>query len=382
MKFLHTSDWHIGRQLHNHSLLDDQRHVLQQIVQLAQEHQVDAVVVAGDIYDRSVPPASAVTLLNEVLEQLVLELGISVILIAGNHDGHERLGFAASHLKSAGLHIVGPLSNKIEPIVIPSEQGGACFYPLPYVEPATVREKLGVECKSHHDALAALLAQVKNHEAKGLAKVVISHCFVMGSEESDSERPLSLGGADQVSPSLFTPFDYVALGHLHGPQYRGAQHVRYSGSPLKYSFSEQHQSKSVTLVELHGPGQVEVKLLPLTPIRDVRIFEGFLDELLESGGGGASCDDYLMIRLLDKRAILDAMGKLRAVYPNVLHLERTGLLAANERLELKRDHLKKSEQAMFSDFYQQVVGEALTEAQVELISCTLEKLHREQQEGS
>ncbi|MFV7769771.1 exonuclease SbcCD subunit D [Shewanella marisflavi] len=374
MKFIHTSDWHIGRQLHNQSLLDDQRHVLSQIVSLAKTHEVDALIVAGDIYDRSVPPANAVALLDEVLNELIA-LGIKVIMIAGNHDGHERLGFAARQMQSSGLHIVGPLTAEISPIHLGSARGDAVFYPLPYAEPATVRQQLDCQVSTHEEAMAELLAQVHQDDSQGLPKVVIAHCFLDGGSESESERPLSIGGADKISPKLFEGFDYTALGHLHGPQYKGAEQIRYSGSILKYSFSEQHQNKSVTLVEL-VQGETSISLLPLEPLRDVRILEGALDELLAQGVNDPGREDYLMVRLLDKHAILDAMGKLRNVYPNVLHLERTGLMAANEQLAIASDHIKKGELEMFKDFFTQVSGEPMSEAQLELITQTLDELHK------
>ncbi|MGL6123739.1 MAG: exonuclease SbcCD subunit D [Shewanella sp.] len=378
MKFIHTSDWHIGRQLHNQSLLDDQAFVLEQIIALAAEHRVDAVIVAGDIYDRSIPPANAVALLDNVLNRLVHDLGLHVIMIAGNHDGHERLGFAAKHMASSGLHIVGPLSADIHPIRLSSSSGDVFFYPLPYAEPATVRHVLGCEASSHEMAMKVLLEQVRQHDSQGLPKVVIGHCFLDGGSESESERPLSIGGADNISPTLFTEFDYVALGHLHGPQYKGAEHVRYSGSMLKYSFSEQHQHKSVTLVELRPHAPVAISLLPLTSMRDVRIVEGELATLLAQGKTDAKRDDYLMVRLLDKHAILDAMGKLRAVYPNVLHLERTGLMAGQQQVALSRDHIKKGEMDMFGDFFSQVSGEPLTQAQQAVMDELLTKLHHEE----
>ncbi|WP_428611474.1 exonuclease SbcCD subunit D [Shewanella sp.] len=374
MKFIHTSDWHIGRQLHNQSLLDDQRHVLSQIVSLAKTHEVDALIVAGDIYDRSVPPANAVALLDEVLNELIA-LGIKVIMIAGNHDGHERLGFAARQMQSSGLHIVGPLTAEISPIHLGSASGDAVFYPLPYAEPATVRLQLDCQVSTHEEAMAELLTQVHQDDSQGLPKVVIAHCFLDGGSESESERPLSIGGADKISPKLFEGFDYTALGHLHGPQYKGAEQIRYSGSILKYSFSEQHQNKSVTLVEL-VQGETSISLLPLEPLRDVRILEGALDELLAQGVKDPGREDYLMVRLLDKHAILDAMGKLRNVYPNVLHLERTGLMAANEQLAIASDHIKKGELEMFKDFFTQVSGEPMSEAQLELITQTLDELHK------
>jgi len=383
MRFIHTSDWHIGRQLHNQSLLEDQAYVLDQIVTLAQEHAVDAVIIAGDIYDRSIPPASAVALLDAVLNRLITELGVQVLMIAGNHDGHERLGFAAKQMAASGLHIIGPLQADLTPIRLASPSGDAYFYPLPYAEPATVRQVFeadakGLSVSSHEEAMALLLEQVHSHDSQGLPKVVVSHCFLDGGSESESERPLSIGGADKISPRLFSEFDYVALGHLHGPQYKGSEHVRYSGSILKYSFSEQHQHKSVTLVDVAAQTPAQIQLLPLTALRDVRIIEGELAHLLDLGITDAKREDYLMVRLLDKHAILDAMGKLRSVYPNVLHLERTGLMAGEQAVALNRDHIKKGEMAMFRDFFSQVSGEALSDAQQAVMDEILTKLHRDE----
>ncbi|WP_411991563.1 exonuclease SbcCD subunit D [Agarivorans sp. DSG3-1] len=373
MKFLHTSDWHLGRQLHNQSLLEDQAFVLEQIVSLAKQHDVDALIVAGDIFDRSVPPSQAVALLDEVLHQLVNELGISVIMIAGNHDGAQRLAFASRHMQN--LHIVGPLKNQIKPIMIKSKTGeNTAFYGLPYAEPATVREVFDCEVSSHQQAMQVLLKQVSEQDSQTANKVVIAHCFLDGGDESESERPLSIGGADKISPNLFTSFSYAALGHLHGPQYKGDSHVRYSGSPLKYSFSEQHQNKSITLVELNGD-DYQFELLPLNPLRDVRIIEGMLDDVISAGATDTNNNDYLMVRLLDKSAILDAMGKLRNVYPNVLHLERTGLMAENQQLALHREHVQKGEYDMFSDFFSQVSGESLSDEQQSLLKATIESLH-------
>lgn len=383
MRFIHTSDWHIGRQLHNQSLLEDQAYVLDQIVILAEQHSVDAVIIAGDIYDRSIPPASAVALLDEVLNRLITELGLQVLMIAGNHDGHERLGFAAKQMAESGLHIIGPLQADLTPIRFTSPSGDAYFYPLPYAEPATVRQVFeadakGLSVSSHEEAMALLLEQVRSHDSQGLPKVVVSHCFLDGGSESESERPLSIGGADKISPRLFSEFDYVALGHLHGPQYKGSEHVRYSGSILKYSFSEQHQHKSVTLVDIAAQTPAQIQLLPLTALRDVRIIEGELAHLLDLGKTDAKREDYLMVRLLDKHAILDAMGKLRSVYPNVLHLERTGLMAGEQAVALNRDHIKKGEMAMFRDFFSQVSGEELSDAQQTVMDEILTKLHRDE----
>lgn len=379
MKFIHTSDWHIGRQLHNQSLIDDQRHVLAQILALAEEHAVDAMIIAGDIYDRSIPPANAVALLDDVVNKLVNEMKIPVIMIAGNHDGHERLGFASRQMSDSGLHIIGPLHNALSPITLKGRSGGAAFYGLPYADPAMVRQVFDCEVSSHEQAMEVLLEQVHGHDSQGLPKVVIGHCFLDGGSESESERPLSIGGADKISPTLFTPFNYTALGHLHGPQYKGEEQIRYSGSILKYSFSEQHQKKSVTLVEFDDQGKAQIALLPLTAKRDVRIVEGELSVLLESGKTDLNRDDYLMVRLLDKHAILDAMGKLRSVYPNVLHLERTGLMSDNGQLEIRRDHIKKGELDMFTEFFAQVSGESMNESQQQAMVQAIDELHKGEQ---
>ncbi|WP_220718199.1 exonuclease SbcCD subunit D [Agarivorans litoreus] len=376
MKFLHTSDWHLGRQLHNQSLLEDQEYVLEQIIQIAQQQQVDALIVAGDVFDRSVPPSNAVKLLDDTLDKLVNQLNIPVILIAGNHDGAQRLAFASRQMRESGLYISGTLGQQVLAIKLPAKDGeSVVFYPLPYAEPATVREVFECQATTHQEAMQVLLEQVKQHDSKGLKKVVIAHCFLDGGDESESERPLSIGGADKISPKLFSGFEYVALGHLHGPQYKGSQQIRYSGSPLKYSFSEQHQAKSVTLVELTEDDS-NIELIALNAKRDVRIIEGYLDDLLASGSTDSQRDDYLMVRLLDKSAILDAMGKLREVYPNVLHLERTGLMANTDKLELNREHIKKGEYDMFTDFFAQVSGDELSAEQQALLKQTIDQLHR------
>lgn len=378
MRILHTSDWHLGRQFHNVSLLDDQRLALAQIIEIVRNRQIDVVVVAGDIYDRSVPPAAAVELLDDTVHRICHELQVPLILLSGNHDGPQRLAFASRQLAGAGLHVAGPLWSVPQPIVLNGDTGEVAFYPIPYADPATVRHVHGIEIASHDEAMAHLLAQVGHDNGPTRPSVVIAHCFLAGGEVSESERPLSIGGADQVSPEHFRPFSYAALGHLHGPQFRGAPHIRYSGSPLKYSFSEERQRKSVTLVELDAAGQARIEQIPLAPRHDMRTLEGTLDELLAAGKDDPHRDDYLLVRLTDTHAILDVMSKLREVYPNVLHLERPGLMARSDGLEASRDRLKKGEMAMFEDFFDQITGEALSPEQTEIVAGTLDALHREE----
>ena len=383
MRMLHTSDWHIGRQFHNVSLLDDQRHVLNQIVELIEARQVDVVLVAGDIYDRSVPPAQAVELLDEVLDRICRQLSVPVIMISGNHDSPERLGFGSRQLTDAGLHIVGPLEKMLSPVLLQGKlsTAGAVFYGIPYADPAMVRDRFNVEVSSHDQAMAFLCEKVREHHQAGVSAhcpcVVLSHCFIDGGESCESERPLSIGGADRVSAEHFKSFAYTALGHLHGRQYKGAESIRYSGSILKYSFSEQNQHKSVVLVDMDAQGGCEIEQLSLTPLRDMRILEGELDALLAAGREDPNREDYLLVRLSDKHAILDVMGKLREVYPNVLHLERPGLMADGELQAARREQLKKGEMSMFRDFFQQVSGDTLDSEQNEWVEQLLESIHRQ-----
>lgn len=375
MKFIHTSDWHIGRQFHNVSLLEDQRHVLNQLIEHIEQEAVDAVVIAGDIYDRSVPPAAAVELLDDVLNKICAELGVPVLLIPGNHDSAERLRFASRQLRQAGVHIFGELSQTNQPVTIRGTSIDINFYGIPYNDPESVRNHFGVSVSTHDEAHRYLVEQIISNKSDDSVNILISHCFIDGWDESDSERPLSIGGADRISYEAFTAFDYVALGHLHSPQHKGEQHIRYSGSILKYSFSEQNQRKGVTLVEMAFDGMKSATHLPLHPLRDMRVLEGELNTLLEQGKTDPHNEDYLLVRLTDKHALLDPMGKLRQVYPNVLHIEKPGMLDMSDQ-PINRDKLKRGELDMFRDFFAQVHGQALTPEQDQAIRTTIAEIHK------
>ncbi|HID45844.1 MAG TPA: exonuclease SbcCD subunit D [Chromatiaceae bacterium] len=372
MRFLHTSDWHLGRQFHNISLLEDQRHVLDQLVDIVRDRHVDAVLVSGDVYDRSVPPAGAVSLLDDVIHRINTKLGVPMLFIAGNHDSAERLGFGARALARNGIHIMGQPGHEPASVVLADDTGEVVFIGVPYADPVTVRHHLGVDVHSHEEAMTALLAQVQKI---GRRSVVLAHCFVDGGVESESERPLSVGGVDRVPASLFERFDYAALGHLHAPQSRQWPHVRYSGSLLKYSFSEEKQHKSVTLVDMDAQGRCEIEKIPLQPRHDMRILEGYFDELLERGRRDSGREDYLLIRLLDTHAIHEPMNRLRDVYPNVLHLERPGLLRSGERRETGRERLAVGELPLFRDFYRQMTGDELQPEAQKLVAGILDGLH-------
>jgi exonuclease SbcD len=380
MKFIHTSDWHIGRQFHNVSLLDDQRHVLDQLVMYIEREAVDALVIAGDIYDRSVPPSKAVELLDEFISKICSDMKVPVIMIPGNHDSAERLRFGSRQLSLSGLHILGDLRKVTEPVILPCESGEVAFYGIPYNVPETVRNLFTADVSSYDEAHTYLVDQIKRVKRDDIPSVLISHCFLDGAEESESERPLSVGGADRVSYGPCTDFDYVALGHLHSPQYKGEEHIRYCGSILKYSFSEQNQKKGITLVEMNTKGLVGSKHLPLVPLRDMRIVEDEMQLILEQSKVDPNADDYLLVRLTDRHAILDAMNKLRSVYPNVLHLEKPGMLETGEQ-QMRRETLKRGELEMFRDFFLQITGQTINEEQDEAVQQAIIELNKQEAEA-
>ncbi|ELO1812239.1 exonuclease SbcCD subunit D [Vibrio fluvialis] len=379
MKFLHTSDWHLGRQFHNVSLLEDQRYVLKQLIDYLKNNAVDAVIVAGDVYDRSVPPTVAIELLDEVVSSICTDLNIPMIMIPGNHDGAKRLGFAAKQMKGAGLHIISDFEQMMTPVVLKSEQAGdVAFYGMPYNDPEQVRHHYQNSVTTHDEAHQFLCECIKAQRDTSQRHVLISHCFVDGAMESDSERPLSIGGSDRVNHEHFADFDYVALGHLHQPQKKGEEHIRYSGSLMKYSFSEQYQKKGMTLVELNDAGFVAAEHIPLSAPHDMRIIEGELDQLLEQGKTDPSAHDYLLVRLHDKHAILDPMEKLRKVYPNVLHLEKPGMLIGVDQ-EMGRARLARGEMDMFRDFFLEAKQEPLSEQQESAMAEVIQSLKQAEQ---
>ncbi|MGR5196034.1 exonuclease SbcCD subunit D [Vibrio rotiferianus] len=377
MKFIHTSDWHLGRQFHNVSLLDDQQAVLDQLIQYIENNPVDAVVVAGDIYDRSVPPTIAIELLNKVVKRICGELNTPMILISGNHDGAERLGFGSEQMKNAGLHIISNFEDMLTPVVIETESAGqVAFYGMPYNDPEQVRFAYQEPVSTHDQAHKLLAEKITEQFQLEQRNVLVSHCFVDGAIESESERPLSIGGSDRVSHEHFLNFDYVALGHLHQPQKKGEEYIRYSGSLMKYSFGEQNQKKGFTLVEIDQNGFVSAEHVDLAAPHEMRIVEGELEQVIEQGKTDPKNEDYLLVRLMDKHAILNPMEKLRAVYPNVLHLEKPGMLIGVEQ-EMAQAKLARSEIEMFRDFFTEAQDGQLSQEQDQAISDIIKQLSQQ-----
>ncbi|HCE1878320.1 exonuclease SbcCD subunit D [Vibrio parahaemolyticus] len=374
MKFIHTSDWHLGRQFHNVSLLEDQLAVLEQLIQYIENNPVDAVIVAGDVYDRSVPPTIAIELLNRVVKRICGELNTPMILISGNHDGAERLGFGSEQMKRSGLHIISNFEDILTPVVIETKAAGhVAFYGMPYNDPEQVRYVYKEPVSTHDEAHKLLAEKITEQFQSEYRNILISHCFVDGAIESESERPLSIGGSDRVSHEHFLNFDYVALGHLHQPQKKGEEYIRYSGSLMKYSFGEQNQKKGFTLVEIGKDGFIGAEHIELTAPHEMRIVEGELEQILEWGKTDPKNEDYLLVRLMDKHAILNPMEKLRTVYPNVLHLEKPGMLIGVEQ-EMAQAKLARSEIDMFKDFFAEAQDSELSNEQEQAISNIIKQL--------
>ncbi|EHH2566785.1 TPA: exonuclease SbcCD subunit D [Vibrio parahaemolyticus] len=377
MKFIHTSDWHLGRQFHNVSLLEDQQAVLEQLIQYIENNPVDAVIVAGDVYDRSVPPTIAIELLNRVVKRICGELNTPMILISGNHDGAERLGFGSEQMKRSGLHIISNFEDMLTPVVIETKAAGhVAFYGMPYNDPEQVRYVYKEPVSTHDEAHKLIAEKITEQFQSEHRNILISHCFVDGAIESESERPLSIGGSDRVSHEHFLNFDYVALGHLHQPQKKGEEYIRYSGSLMKYSFGEQNQKKGFTLVEIGKDGFIGAEHIELTAPHEMRIVEGELEQILEWGKTDPKNEDYLLVRLMDKHAILNPMEKLRTVYPNVLHLEKPGMLIGVEQ-EMAQAKLARSEIDMFKDFFAEAQNSELSNEQEQAISDIIKQLSQQ-----
>ncbi|MEP6851265.1 MAG: exonuclease SbcCD subunit D C-terminal domain-containing protein [bacterium] len=325
MRLLHTSDWHLGRSLHAEPRLPAQRTFLTWLVNTAVERQADAVIVAGDVYDRAVPPVDAVRLLDEVLAALAAA-HVPVLLISGNHDSAVRLGFAAALSEAAGVHLRTSVADLARPVVLHDEHGPVALYGLPYLLPDAVMDELGVQERSHAGVLGAAVAAVRaDARARGVARVVVAaHAFVTGAQPCESERDIRVGGIGDAPAAVFAGVDYVALGHLHGAQQVGRSgRVRYSGSPLAFSFSERHHRKSVTLVELGGDGSVTTEAIAVPTERPLREVRGRLDELVARAQSDLAdvAEAFVKVVLTDSVRPTSPMERLRAVWPHTLLLE-------------------------------------------------------------
>ncbi len=331
MRLLHTSDWHVGRSLHGTDLLAEQEAVLSGLADLVRAERVDVVLVAGDVYDRAVPSADATGVLDRVLSRL-RAAGATVVLTPGNHDSARRLGFAAGLLAVSGVHVRATTASLDEPVLLADEHGDVAVYGLPFLEPEVARHELGGDlARSHQAVLSAAMDKVRAdlYFRPGARSVVLAHAFVQGGLPSESERDIAVGGVDVVSSAVFHGVDYVALGHLHRPQ-TVSPRLRYSGSPLPYSFGEAGQTKQVWLVDLDGSGLADVRAVPLPLPRQLSVLTGELAELLADPAHDAVLDHFLSARLTDPVRPTDAMRRLQARFPHCVHLEWSGVPSASD----------------------------------------------------
>ena len=378
MKFIHTADWHLGKIVHGVHMTDDQRHALLQFIEIIEEEKPDAVVIAGDLYDRSVPPTEAVDLLDEILYTINVKMNIPIVAISGNHDSAERLSFGSSWYRHSQLYIQGKLTKTCEPVHIK----GVNFYCVPYAEPGTVRHLFDDESiHSHQEAMKRITGAIEETLNPNEANVLVGHAFVLGGKTSDSERVLSVGGSGCVTADLFDAFDYTALGHLHSPDAIRHPKVYYSGSLLKYSFSEAKQNKSLSIIEMKENGEFDIRYRSLIPKFDMRELSGTMEELLDTSFyKNQKVDDYLKIILNDEGSLIDPINRLRQVYPNVLHLERkwdlTDVRRKKSYSSVKDE--RKSELDLFETFYQEMTDREFDSKKQELMVSVIEAVKKEE----
>lgn len=377
MKLIHLSDLHLGKRVNDFSMLEDQQYILAEILQIIDREKPDGVLIAGDVYDKSVPSAEAVALLDDFLVRLS-KRELRIFVISGNHDSPERMAFGGRLMERSGVHLAPVYDGRVEPVVLTDQYGPVKLYLLPFVKPSHVRRCFPErEIATYTDAVAAAIEAMGVDTA--VRNVLVTHQFVTGAARCDSEE-LSVGGTDNVDAAVFDPFDYVALGHIHGPQQVGRETVRYCGTPLKYSFSEAGHKKSVTVVELGAKGAVTIRTIPLKPLRDMVELRGTYEELtLRAFYEGTTYPrDYIHITLTDEEDIPDAVGKLRIIYPNLMKLDYDNKRTrAGIRLEGAEDVQQKSPLELLEEFYSNQNGQPMSEEQRAFARDMMERIWEE-----
>ena len=410
MRFLHTADWHLGRIFYGQYLTDDQAHVLEkQFFSILKDEKIDGILLAGDVFDRAVPPIEAIELWDSIITRLAMDYKVPLFVVSGNHDGAERLEVGRSMLSQSGIHIWGSPHHALQPFEFEGADGKVAICPMPFSEPRRIGDALGlspneskpVDIDMTEDSLFSYVDtnkqetvslnlhnydqmyqawsnHLRNQVPKGMRSIAISHAFVMGGDVGGSERTLSIGGSEQVSPQVFKDFHYTALGHLHGPQRMGADYIRYSGSPLKYSFDEHTQKKSFTIVDMNTKGQVDVSTIPVDAKRDVVILEGYFEDLLNNKELQAKHkDDYVQARLLDTMPIMDGMAKLRQVYHRCMTIDLVGRMATPMADMDEAVFKELNERELFNQFAETVWKEPLTEREQQYINSVWDRILKE-----
>ena len=410
MRFLHTADWHLGRIFYGQYLTDDQAYVLEhQFFTILKEEKIDGILLAGDVFDRAVPPIEAIELWDSIITRLAMDYKVPLFVVSGNHDGAERLEVGRSMLSESGIHIWGSPHHALQPFEFEGADGRVAICPMPFSEPRRIGDALGlnsseskpVDTDMTDDTLfsyvddkdqEAVALNLHNYDQmyqswsdylykqvpKQMRSIAIGHAFVMGGEVGGSERTLSVGGSEQVSPHVFKNFHYTALGHLHGPQRMGADHIRYSGSPLKYSFDEHGQKKSFTIIDMDTNGNIDISTIPVEAKRDVVILEGYFEDLLNNTAlQKKHKDDYVQARLLDTMPIMDGMAKLRQVYHRCMTIELAGRIATPV-VDMGDAVFKElNERELFNQFAETVWKNPLTEREQQYINSVWDRILKE-----
>ena len=410
MRFLHTADWHLGRIFYGQYLTDDQAYVLEhQFFTILKEEKIDGILLAGDVFDRAVPPIEAIELWDSIITRLAMDYKVPLFVVSGNHDGAERLEVGRSMLSESGIHIWGSPHHALQPFEFEGAGGRVAICPMPFSEPRRIGDALGLssnESKSVDTDMVddtlfsyvddkdqeAVALNLHNYDQmyqawsdylykqvpKRMRSIAISHAFVMGGEVGGSERTLSVGGSEQVNPRVFKDFHYTALGHLHGPQRMGADQIRYSGSPLKYSFDEHGQKKSFTIIDMDTKGSVDISTIPVEAKRDVVILEGYFEDLLNNKELQAKHkDDYVQARLLDTMPIMDGMARLRQVYPRCMTIELVGRVATPMAVMGDVVFKELNERQLFNQFAENVWKKPLTEEEQSYIDSVWDRIIKE-----
>ena len=373
MKFIHLSDLHIGKRVNEVSMIEDQEYILAQILEQTDSIQPDAVLISGDVYDKSVPSGEAVTLFDNFLFALA-ERKLQVLIISGNHDSAERLAFGGRLMENKGIYLSPVYDGSIAPITLKDAYGSVYFWLLPFLKPAHVKRFYPEETiESYTDACRVAIENMNLDPTQ--RNVLLTHQFVTGSATCDSEE-ISVGGTDNVDAAVFEDFDYVALGHIHGPQNIGSERIRYCGTPLKYSFSESNHKKSITLVELGEKGIFRLETVPLIPKHDMRQIRGSYEEITaRSFYQDTAVDDYLQITLTDEEDVPEAVSRLRVIYPNLMKLSydntRTRTAAV---VDGALDVQKKSQLQLFSELYEIQNGQPMNDVQQEFMRELIESI--------
>lgn len=410
MRLLHTADWHLGRIFYGQYLTDDQAHVLEnQFYSILKDEKIDGILLAGDVFDRAVPPIEAIELWDSIITRLAMDYKVPLFVVSGNHDGAERLEVGRSMLSQSGIHIWGSPHHALQPFEFEGVDGKVAICPMPFSEPRRIGDTLGlgttasktVDIDMTEDSLFSYVEtneqepvslNLHNYDQmyqawsdylykqvpKGMRSIAISHAFVMGGDVGGSERTLSIGGSEQVSPQVFKDFQYTALGHLHGPQRMGADYIRYSGSPLKYSFDEHTQKKSFTIIDMDTKGHVDISTIPVEAKRDVVILEGYFEDLLNNKELQAKHkDDYVQARLLDTMPIMDGMAKLRQVYHRCMTIDLVGRMATPMADMDEAIFKELNERELFNQFAETVWKEPLTEREQQYINSVWDRILKE-----